>query len=93
MTEPVVSVPAETQESVAVRLRRIEGQVRGIQRMVEEGRDCREIANQIAAVRAALGSLNAVVVECYVRQCLNDPQCSRNKTADELIEMMMKATK
>ncbi len=93
MADPVVTVPAETQESVALRLRRIEGQIRGIQRMVETGRDCREIINQIAAVKAALGSLNAVVLECFVRQCLEDPACSRDQTADELIEMMMKVTR
>ena len=47
------------------RLRRIEGQVRGIQRMVEEQRDCRDVVVQLAAVKAAVASLNTLVAENY----------------------------
>lgn len=88
-------VTPDTQNNISQRLKRIEGQVRGIQRMVEEGRDCREIVNQVAAVKSALGSLNAVVLSCYVRNCLNSPEedVSNDKTADELIDLMLKATR
>ncbi len=86
---------AETQTNAVARLKRIEGQVRGIQRMVEEGRDCREIVNQVVAVKSALSSLNAVMLACYVRDCLDTPNCedTRSATADELIDMMLKATR
>jgi DNA-binding FrmR family transcriptional regulator len=97
MAEITFTVPPETQSSVSLRLRRIEGQIRGIQRMLEEERDCREIVNQVVAVKAALSSLNAVLLECYVRDCLNNPECTppneREKTAMELIDMMLKATR
>lgn len=97
MTDTNFPLSAETQSNVSLRLRRIEGQIRGIQRMVEEGRDCREIVNQVVAVKAALSSLNAVMLECYVRNCLQNPistpECEREKTAVELIDMMLKATR
>ena len=52
------------------RLNRIEGQVRGIQRMVEDNRDCREVVLQLAAVKASIASLNTLVAETYARDCL-----------------------
>jgi DNA-binding FrmR family transcriptional regulator len=95
MTESSFALPAETSENAALRLRRIEGQIRGIQRMVEEGRDCREIVNQVVAVKAALSSLNAVLLTCYVRDCLTapGPECEQEKTVGDLIDMMLKATR
>lgn len=59
-----------TQTEVLLRLRRIEGQVRGIQRMVEENRDCRDVVVQLAAVKAAVASLNTLVAETYAQECL-----------------------
>jgi DNA-binding FrmR family transcriptional regulator len=49
------------------RLRRAEGQLRGIQRMIEEGQPCLEVASQMAAVRKALDSTYAHMVTCYVQ--------------------------
>jgi DNA-binding FrmR family transcriptional regulator len=60
----------ETQTNVLLRLRRIEGQVRGIHRMVEESRDCRDVVVQLAAVKAAVASLNTLVAERYATECL-----------------------
>lgn len=59
-----------TRSDVLVRLRRIEGQVRGIQRMVEENRDCRDVVVQLAAVKASVASLNTLVAETYAQECL-----------------------
>ena len=59
-----------TQSEVLLRLRRIEGQVRGIQRMVEDNRDCRDVVVQLAAVKASIASLNTLVAETYARECL-----------------------
>jgi DNA-binding FrmR family transcriptional regulator len=57
-------------DEVLLRLRRIEGQVRGIQRMVEDNRDCREVVVQLAAVKASIASLNTLVAETYAQECL-----------------------
>jgi DNA-binding FrmR family transcriptional regulator len=97
MNDPGFPIPTETQANVSLRLRRIEGQIRGIQRMVEDGRDCREIVNQVVAVKAALSSLNAVLLTCFIRDCLDTPDCeseyTRDKTVDDLVDMMLKATR
>jgi DNA-binding FrmR family transcriptional regulator len=52
------------------RLRRIEGQVRGLQRMIEEGRDCTEVVHQVAAVRAAVDRAGHEIVASSLRACL-----------------------
>jgi CsoR family transcriptional regulator, copper-sensing transcriptional repressor len=69
-TAPAQPIGEQTQAEVLLRLRRIEGQVRGIQRMVEENRDCRDVVVQLAAVKAAVASLNTLVAETYARECL-----------------------
>jgi DNA-binding FrmR family transcriptional regulator len=98
MTDTHFQIPPDTQSNVSLRLKRIEGQIRGIQRMVEEGRDCRDIVNQVVAVKSALSSLNAVMLSCYVRDCMDAapgcvPEPERDKTVSELIDMMLKATR
>lgn len=72
MTEgqPSRAMGAALQSDVLLRLRRVEGQVRGVQRMVEEQRECREIVTQLAAIKAAVASLNQLVAESYARDCL-----------------------
>lgn len=51
------------------RLRRAEGQVRGLQRMVEEGRDCHDLLTQLAGVRSALDVAGELVLEQYAAHC------------------------
>jgi DNA-binding FrmR family transcriptional regulator len=63
----------ETREEIRRRLRRIEGQVRGIERMLDEERDCREIVQQIAAIRSAVQQAGLAVMRIYAEQCLADP--------------------
>ncbi|MGQ9925630.1 MAG: metal-sensitive transcriptional regulator [Chloroflexaceae bacterium] len=95
MVEPQVT-PARTlsperREDILLRLRRIEGQVRGVQRMVDEGRDCREIVIQVAAIKAALTSVNSQVLQCYARNCLGDDELARDQVIAELIELFQGA--
>ena len=59
-------------EALKKRLHRIEGQVRGIERMVAEDRYCIDILTQIAAVRTALESLGFEVLEDHVNHCVHD---------------------
>lgn len=60
----------ETRETLDKRLRRVEGQVRGIQRMLEEDRDCQDIAQQLTAVQAALRSATDEFMRANARECL-----------------------
>jgi DNA-binding FrmR family transcriptional regulator len=54
------------------RLRRIEGQARGIERMLAEGRECSEVVQQVAALRNAVDRLGFAVVQSNLRACLSE---------------------
>jgi DNA-binding FrmR family transcriptional regulator len=60
-------------DDIVQRLKRIEGQARGIQKMVDDGRDCGDILNQMAAIRAAVNSLNGELLEAYLLRCMRNP--------------------
>lgn len=57
---------------IITRLRRIEGQVRGLARMVDEGQECDQILTQLLAVRAALDQAGLRLIERYLEYCLPD---------------------
>jgi DNA-binding FrmR family transcriptional regulator len=57
-------------EEITNRLKRVEGQVRGLQRMVEEQRDCEAILTQLMAARAALDRVGLLVAENFVEECV-----------------------
>jgi DNA-binding FrmR family transcriptional regulator len=62
----------EDTRSVTTRLRRIEGQVQGIQRMLDAGRDCEEVLTQIMAVRSSLDQVGLLLMEHHIEKCLLD---------------------
>jgi DNA-binding FrmR family transcriptional regulator len=57
-------------EQITNRLKRIEGQIRGLQRMVDEQRDCEAILTQLMAARAALDRVGLLVTEDFVQKCI-----------------------
>ena len=61
---------ATTREQLLVRLRRAEGQLRGVQRMLEEGADCREVLTQLSAVKAALDQVGLHLITDQMRTCV-----------------------
>jgi DNA-binding FrmR family transcriptional regulator len=63
---------ADTKDVLQKRLRRIEGQVRGLQRMVEEGRYCADVLVQIASVQEALGGVGRILLQDHLRHCTTD---------------------
>ncbi len=65
-------LPHEHQHDVINRLARIEGHVRGLKRMVEEGVPCPELLLQIAAIRSALESAGRVILEDHIKSCMVD---------------------
>ena len=60
------------QQAIVTRLNRIEGQVRGIRRMVQEPRRCIEILQQLAAAEAALNRISLAVFRFHVEKCVPD---------------------
>lgn len=80
------------------RLHRIEGQVRGIERMVDEDRYCIDILTQVAAVRTALESLGLQVLEDHVSHCVHDAlsagdEQTATKKSEELLAAVARFTK
>lgn len=76
------------------RLSRIEGQVRGIKRMVEEDAYCPEILIQVSAVNAALNSFNKVLLAEHIRSCVAEDICKGNdEIIDELVATLQKLMK
>ncbi len=71
-----MELPDETVADLIRRLRRIEGQVRGIQQMLTDGRDCREIVTQISAGSKALEQAGFTLVAAGLTWCLQDPERS-----------------
>ncbi|MFN8592499.1 MAG: metal-sensitive transcriptional regulator [Thermomicrobiales bacterium] len=80
--------PAKRQE-FQQRLRRIEGQAKGVQRMVDEGRDCLEILDQLAAVRAAVNGLSVDMLETFALHCLTNPE--QFATNEEAVKQAVRA--
>jgi DNA-binding FrmR family transcriptional regulator len=68
-----MELPDETITDLTRRLRRIEGQVRGIQQMLIDGRDCRDVVTQISAASKALDQAGFLLVAAGLTWCLEDP--------------------
>jgi len=67
-----MSAGAAAQEKLIIRLSRVEGQVRGISRMVEEGRYCIDILTQVSAASRALQCVALLLLDDHMRRCLAD---------------------
>jgi DNA-binding FrmR family transcriptional regulator len=80
----------ETREELIRRLRRIEGQTQGIQRMLQEGRDCREVLDQLASVRAATRMVGIELMKSYLATCLSDPECGNASAVDDMIGVLLR---
>ena len=69
-------------QSVIRRLNRARGQIGGIVKMIEEGRDCREIVTQLAAVSKALDRAGFAVIATGLRECLTSPDGEKMDVAE-----------
>ena len=76
------------------RLNRIEGQVRGLKRMLETDAYCTDILVQVSAVNAALNSFNKVLLANHIRTCVaEDIRAGKDETIDELVVTLQKLMK
>ena len=89
-----VAVDADVKERNVKRLRRVEGQVRGIQKMVEEDRYCADIMTQISAVHEALRSVGRELMRNHLKHCattaIRQGEIEAEAMYDELVELMYK---
>ncbi|MCH3987968.1 MAG: metal-sensing transcriptional repressor [Lachnospiraceae bacterium] len=76
------------------RLNRIEGQVRGVKRMLENNAYCPDIITQVSAINAALNSFNKVILADHIRTCVTDDiRDGGTQKVDELLKLLPKVMK
>ena len=76
------------------RLNRVEGQIRGIKKMLEEDAYCTDILVQVAAANSALNSFNKVLIANHINTCVvNDIKKGNKETVDELVKTITKLMK
>jgi DNA-binding FrmR family transcriptional regulator len=83
-------IKAKDREQIQNRLRRIEGQVRGVQRMVDEEAYCIEILTQIASIVSALEKVGTILLKDHVEHCVRE-SIEKGEGADEKIEELTAA--
>ncbi len=93
-----VAVDPELKASVLTRLRRIEGQVRGLQKMVEEERYCTDVITQVSSVQEALRGVSRSLLRNHLQHCAasairSDQPGSAEAMYDELVELMFRGAR
>lgn len=76
------------------RLKRIEGQVRGVLRLMEEGKSCKDVVSQLSAVRNASDKAIAQIIAENLQQCILEEQTAGNNTDNlvkEAVELLIKS--
>ena len=81
-------------QSLMNRLKKIEGQIRGIEGMLEKNAYCPDILIQVSAVSAALNSFNKELLACHIRSCVSeDIRNGKEEAIDEFVKVMQKLMK
>jgi DNA-binding FrmR family transcriptional regulator len=82
----------ETVQDLTRRLHRIAGQIRGIEQMLVDQRDCREVVTQVSAAAKALDQVGFLIVASGLEQCLSDPEAMAAKgyELDDVQRMFLK---
>ncbi|PKR77124.1 transcriptional regulator [Halalkalibacillus sediminis] len=93
--EPVVPRSHSEKEQMLNRLKRIEGQVRGLQKMIEDDRYCVDVLVQISAVNAALDKVGYSMMERHAKMCVTESvkQGNGEEYMDELMKVIRQFTK
>lgn len=78
----MIEIPDEVVNNLQVRLRRVSGQVLGVERMLDEGRECKDIINQLAAARKALDQVGFKLLAAGLKSCLKDEDNPERASAD-----------
>lgn len=80
--------PPELRDNLQRRLQRLEGQVRGVNRMLDEERDCQDILTQLSAIRGAAHNISLLLVENYALHCVRDAS-GNQEAANEAISKLV----
>ena len=87
-----MNFPEHVSDDVLKRLRRAEGQLRGVQRLVEEGADCRDVITQLTAAQAALHRAGLKLMSAGMQYCMSDPDgaAAQGMDVDAMEELFLK---
>ena len=87
-----MELPEQTIDDLHKRLRRVEGQIRGIQQMLLDGRECRDVVTQLSAASKALDQAGFKLVASGLTYCLNNPEQAAKEgyDIDDVQKMFMK---
>jgi CsoR family transcriptional regulator, copper-sensing transcriptional repressor len=91
-----VALCGDDHPKLIARINRIEGQVRGLKKMVEEDRDCLQVLKQVAAASGALRSLGGVILEDHLKGCVATAiqnQDHENELIGEVVDIFNKFSK
>ena len=77
-----------SREVIVKRLRRIEGQIRGLQKMVTDERECESIVTQLAAVRSAIDGVGALVLNNYIKICAPSENATDPAVYESLVRVV-----
>ena len=85
-------VPDADRKKILNRLRRLEGQIRGLQTMIESGQECEAVLTQVMAAKSALNQVGLHVVGHAMKHCMvtENPSASRDEIVDEAIKVFLK---
>ena len=87
LAEKTQIISEERKADATVRLNRIEGQIKGLKKMVTEGRPCVEILTQLASTQEALRGLTKLMMRNYLENCATE--AIRSKAGDEIYDELM----
>ncbi|MZP44388.1 metal-sensing transcriptional repressor [Heliobacterium gestii] len=86
---------AQSKEALIRRLKKIEGQVKGIQKMIADDKACLDLLVQVAAARAAINRVGTLIIMNHTRRCLSNVPLTgeQEKALEELVDVLTKFTK
>ncbi len=78
----------EEKKKILNRLKTIKGHINGIEKMIEDDKDCKEILHQVSAIKSSVNSVGKVIVKNYATGCVNEETPERD--IEEILEMVFK---
>ena len=87
-----MNLDTDTQDALLRRLARVEGQVRAVQKMITDGRECREVIDHVSAASTALDQVGFKILSVGMQRCLADPKKAGKEgfTLDEVEKLFLK---
>ena len=78
----------EYNKDISLRLKKVEGQIRGIQKMLDEDRNCVDVIQQLQAIQSAISSTNQLIIKQYLSNCFKDSNLDSEEKINEVSKLM-----